>query len=183
MISSKLRPDQKRRSQAGKTSHHTQIREIETVFATLNSLSEGMIITDKDGKFIFFNPVATKILGIGLKNITPEKWTSVYGCYYPDKRTPYPPEKLPLALAINGESIHDDRIFIRNPEKPEGVFISVDASPVRNSQGSIIGGSVIFRDISDTIKSEMSLNRESGKAKDSIYRISPTHLCLAKYRR
>jgi hypothetical protein len=40
----KLRPDQKRRTQAGKINVNNRTIEIETVFATLNSLSEGMII-------------------------------------------------------------------------------------------------------------------------------------------
>ena len=157
MINNKLKPDQKRYLQADKTNHYTQTSEIETVYATLNSLSEGMIITDKNGKFLFFNPVAKKILGIGLKNVPPEEWTSEYGCYYPDKISPYPSEKLPLALAMVGESIYNEKIFIRNEEKPEGVFISVDANPVKNTEGIIIGGSIIFRDISETIKSEMTV--------------------------
>jgi PAS domain S-box-containing protein len=165
MIKNKLRPDQKRRTQVGKTSHHNQIHEIETVFATLNSLSEGMIITNKDGKVIFFNPVAKEILGNESKNIAPEKWTSTYGCYYPDKLTPYPPQKLPLVLAINGERIHEERIFIRNSNKPDGIYISVDANPVRNAEGSIIGGSVVFRDISETIKSETSLKESRERLK------------------
>jgi sigma-B regulation protein RsbU (phosphoserine phosphatase) len=159
MINNKFKHNQKRHPQADKTNHYTQTSEIETVYATLNSLSEGMIITDKNGKFLFFNPVAKKILGIGLKNIQPEEWTTVYGCYYPDKLNPYPPEKLPLALAINGESIYNERIFIRNSENPEGIYISVDAIPVKNTEGLIIGGSIVFRDISETIKSEGSLEK------------------------
>jgi len=165
MIKNKFKPNQKKYSRAGKTSHGIQMHEIETVFATLNSLSEGMIITNTDGKFIFFNPAAKEILGIGLEDITPEKWASVYGCYYPDKLTPYPSEKLPLALAINGQSIHDERIFIRNSIKPDGIYISVDADPARNRQGSIIGSSVVFRDISEIIKSETSLEESRERLK------------------
>ena len=142
--------------------------DIEAVFATLNSLSEGIIITNKDGKFIFINPAVKKILGIGSRNITPDKWTSAYGCYYPDKITPYPPQKLPLALAINGETVQDERIFIRNSKKPRGLYISLNANPVRDAQGSIIGGSVVFRDISQTIKSESSLEESRQRLKSQF---------------
>ncbi|MCI0473475.1 MAG: PAS domain-containing protein, partial [Ignavibacteria bacterium] len=67
--------------------------------SVLDSLSEGIIVTDKTGKFLFFNSVAQSILGIGPKKIKPSEWTSVYGCYYPDKVTPYKAEQLPLARA------------------------------------------------------------------------------------
>lgn len=157
--------DQKRPFRVVKTIPLIQMPEIEAVFATLNSLSEGIIITNKDGKYIFLNPAVKKILGIGSRDITPEKWTSAYGCFYPDKLTPYPPQKLPLTLAINGEIIQDAKIFIRNSKKPKGVYISLNANPVRNGEGLIIGGSVVFRDISETIKSEASLEESRERLK------------------
>lgn len=171
MKNNKRRPSQKRYSGKEYAGAPIQSGKIDTLIATLNSLSEGLIITGKNGHFIFINSAATRILGIGLKNITPEKWTSVYGCYYPDKRTPYPPGKLPLALAVQGEIIKNERIFITNAKKPEGVFISVDASPVKDAHGFIIGGSVVLRDISETVRSEteMKETRERLKAQFEGY--------------
>jgi PAS domain S-box-containing protein len=140
-------------------SNHSEIRnKNELILSTLDGLKEGIIITNEKGKFIYFNAVATRILGIGLKDTTPDQWTSVYGCYHLDGIKPYPPEKLPLALAINGESITNERIFIKNSEKKEGVYISVDAYPVKNARGAIIGASVTFRDISETFRSEKALD-------------------------
>lgn len=171
MKNNELRPAQKRYSRKEHTGTPIQSSDIDILIATLNSLSEGLIITDKSGHFIFFNSVANRILGIGMRDITPEKWTSVYGCYYPDKHTPYPPEKLPLALAIQGEIIKNERIFITNAEKPEGVHISVDASPVKDAHGFVIGGSVVLRDISETVRSETEMheNRERLKAQFEGY--------------
>jgi len=157
MINKTFKAGQNKRPQFGRAGHQTHVHAIETVFVTLNSLSEGMIITDSNGKIVFLNPVAKKILGIGLENIALEQWASDCGCYYPDTTKPYPSEKFPLVRAINGERIHDERIFIKNSENPGGIYISVDANPVKNRQGSIIGGSFIFRDVSQIIQSEKSL--------------------------
>ncbi len=41
----------------------------ETLETVINSLADGVIITDKEGNFLFFNPVAEKILGIGSRDI------------------------------------------------------------------------------------------------------------------
>ena len=137
----------------------------ELIHAALDSLTEGIIITNEKGKFIYFNAVATRILGIGLKNTTPDNWTKEYGCYYTDGIRPFPAEQLPLALAIKGETISGEQIFIKNSKKTEGVYISVDSSPVRDKRGSIIGGSVTFRDISGTYRSMKALEESRVKQK------------------
>lgn len=130
-----------------------------TIRALLNSLADGILITDQDGKFLFFNQVAERILGIGAKNIPLAEWTSVYGCYYPDKTTPYPPDQLPLAQAMRGKAITSELLFIRNPERSEGVYISISASPLRDTDGSIYGGTAIFRDVTESKHNEEQLKK------------------------
>ncbi|MEJ2544004.1 MAG: hypothetical protein P8Y99_08040, partial [Calditrichaceae bacterium] len=91
--------------QKSNCSKYSEIRnKNELILSTLDGLTEGIIITNEKGKLVYFNAVATRILGIGLKNTTLDQWTSVYGCYHLDGIRPYPAEKLPLALAIKGES-------------------------------------------------------------------------------
>lgn len=135
------------------------------VQSVLNSLSEGIIITDNTGKFLFFNTCAEKILGIGPKEITPPEWTAVYGCYFPDMVTPYPPEQLPLSQAIRGKEIADEHIFIKNAARPEGICISVSASPLRNLHGSVIGGTVVFRDITEMMRMKATAQQSENRVK------------------
>jgi sigma-B regulation protein RsbU (phosphoserine phosphatase) len=129
--------------------------------ATLDSLAEGVIISDKHGEFLFFNQVAQRVLGIGLKRVSPAEWTSVYGCYYPDKVTPYPADQLPLAQAIRGNKVTGELIFIRNAGRPQGAYIDVSANPLRDADGSIRGGTVIFRDVTRAKQNEERLRKLS----------------------
>jgi PAS domain S-box-containing protein len=131
----------------------------ETLRTILNSLTDGVIVADQDGKFLFFNPAAERILGIGPRDITPANWTSVYGYYRTDKVTPYPPEQLPLSRAVRGEEVTDEPIFIKNPGRPEGVWVSVSASPLRGVNGLVNGGTVVFRDVSERRKTQEKLER------------------------
>jgi sigma-B regulation protein RsbU (phosphoserine phosphatase) len=150
--------DQKSAAASDKKTHLIQIPEMVTILAAFNSLSDGLLIMDKMGEVIFINPLAKKFLGIGSESIALNKGTAVAGCFYPDKITPYPLQKLLLAPTGDGDSIHSQRIFIKNSTNPEGIDISLDVNPVRSEHGLVIGISVVFRDISETIESEIYLN-------------------------
>ncbi len=127
----------------------------------LDSLSEGIIVADVSGQLRYFNPIAEDILGIGVQEVSPDEWTVTYGCFYPDKVTPYPTEELPLARAIRGEEVRDVLLYIENPERPEGVFIKMSGSPVRNGSDTLVGGSVTFRNVTENINREAVIRRLS----------------------
>jgi len=141
----------------------------ETLKAIFNSLAEGVVITDKDSKFLFVNPVAEKIIGTGAKNVTPEEWASAYNTYHLDKVTLYSPDKLPLVRAIKGEEIKNEVIFIRNQERPEGIFIDITASPLKDDKGEIKGGTIIFRDITERIQAQVEQKEYKNRLNDFFY--------------
>ncbi len=141
-------------------------QQIDTLRSILNSLADGVAVVNKEGKFLYSNQVAERIMGLGPKNVAPEEWASIYGCYYPDKVTPYDPGQLPLVRAMKGEEITDEIIFIKNPQRPKGIFISVSASPLRDKKGEVSGGTIIFQDITEKIQTAIMLKQseERGKA-------------------
>lgn len=151
--------------QNDKKSVQTFIKENETLQSILTSLGEGVIVADSDGNFLYFNPTAEKILGLGSQNVDPEEWSAVYGTFYPDKVSKYPSEQLPLARAIKGESVSNELIFIKNPGRPEGVFIEVSANPLKNTEGAIIGGTVIVRDVTEIKQAETAQQQSEQRVK------------------
>ncbi|HUX92992.1 MAG TPA: SpoIIE family protein phosphatase, partial [Ignavibacteriaceae bacterium] len=74
-----------------------------------------------------------------------------------------PSEKLPLALAIKGEKIINEIIFINNPIQTKGVYISVTAGPVQDSNDMVTGGIVMLRDITENKYSEIALKQSNQK--------------------
>jgi PAS domain S-box-containing protein len=115
--------------------------------AALRQVAEGVIVADRDGRFLLWNAAAEAMIGLGPVASSPAEWPSVYGCYRPDGQTLYPPEELPLARAIRGEPVEEEEIFIRNPRVPGGVYISVNSRPLRGEGGSLVGGVIVFRDV------------------------------------
>jgi PAS domain-containing protein len=102
-----------------------------------DNLTDGVIISDKSGRFLVFNRAAQKILGRGTPNVHPQTWSEVYGCYHSDKTTPYMPDHLPLARALRGEEVSEETLCIKNPEMPQGVLIRVSGQPLKSDNGMV----------------------------------------------
>jgi PAS domain S-box-containing protein len=112
----------------------------------LNSLEEGVVAADEQGKFILWNPAATRIFGMGPANLPPEKWSEHYGAFLPDTLTPFPGEQNPLARALRGE-VSSAVIYLRNPNLSSPVWIESNGAPLRDLYGFSHGGVITFRDI------------------------------------
>jgi len=117
-----------------------------TLRSVLESMAEGLVAADEQGKFVIWNTAAEKILGLGPTNLPSEKWTEHYGLFLPDMVTPFPNDQLPLVLAIQGEASTTE-MFVRNPELTEGTWIEVSGSPRKDRDGIVNGGVVAFRDV------------------------------------
>ncbi len=129
---------------------------MQTVF---NSVSDGVVVTSDEGEFLFVNSAAERIVGMGATDSPPDQWSETYGTYYPDRKTLFPSSDLPLARAMRGEDVSDVELFIRNPETPQGVFISVNARQLNDGSETspVNGGVIVFRDITKLKEAETRL--------------------------
>ena len=91
---------------------------------------------------------------------------SAYGIYCPDTMAPYPAGELPLAKALQGETVDGTELYIRNHFRPDGAFISVNGRPLKDDSGKARGGVAVIRDITAAKRSEDLLR----KAKDEAER-------------
>jgi len=126
--------------------------------SVLDSMQEGLVAADEQGKFIIWNPAATKIVGMGAANVPPGEWNAHYGVYLPDGVTPFPPEKNPLLLAIQGEA-GTAEMYVRNPDLEAGVWIEASASPLKSKDGLVRGGVIAFRDVTQRRADEREINK------------------------
>jgi signal transduction histidine kinase len=124
-----------------------------TMQYVLDSMQEGLVASDEQGKFIIWNPAATRILGKGAVNLPIAQWTSHYGTYLEDSVTPFPSDQLPLVRALRGEA-STVQMYVRNAELDHGVWIEASGSPLKGNDGIVRGGVVAFRDITQRRKDE-----------------------------
>src|SRR6202041_72411 len=134
--------------------------------SVLDTIPEGLVATDAEGRFLLWNPAAEAIIRLGALNLRKEEWAERYGLFLPDKVTPLPLEQNPLARAIQGEA-SGTVMFVRHPLLAAGIFVETNASPLKDKYGVVHGGVTAFRDISDRLRSEDRL-REYERVVESL---------------
>jgi PAS domain S-box-containing protein len=123
--------------------------DLSLLSAVFDSLAVGVAVCNAEGALTYFNPEAERILGLGVTEAATGEWASAYGCFLPDRVTPYPSDTLPLARAARGEEVRHELIFIRNPKQPEGVWIEVSGRPLMDGGGAHRGGVAVFTDVTE----------------------------------
>jgi PAS domain S-box-containing protein len=113
----------------------------------LDSMGDGVSVANEKGELLIVNPAGERIVGLGVTPGDYRNWTATYGLYLPDQATPYPTEDLPVVRAIRGESCDHVEMFVRNPNVPEGRWLSVTARPLTDKSGVIRGGVAVFSDV------------------------------------
>ncbi len=113
----------------------------------LDSLADGVVVVDPAGRCLLFNPAARRLLGADPAGVRADDWASTFGCLLPDMVTPCPPEAMPLARTLLGEAVSNLELYVLNPGVPEGAWLSINGTPIRDPQGSIEGGVVSLRDV------------------------------------
>ena len=131
-----------------------QTRLMEIIF---NSISDGVVAADENGDFTVFNPSAQRIAGIGSTDKDLDQWSDHYGIFFPDRETTFPTEELPLVRAIAGQPSDEVEMFIRNPEVPDGAYVSVSGRPLQDDSGTMKGGVIVLRDVTERMLAEEAL--------------------------
>jgi PAS domain S-box-containing protein len=150
--------------QRSQQSLETQTLMLQSV---LDSISEGLVAADETGKFLLWNPAATRIVGMGAENVPPGEWNRHYGVFLPDTVTPFPPEQNPLLRAIRGE-VCVAEMYLHNQELESGVWVETSASPLKNRDGVVHGGVIAIRDISQRRLDEQKIRQLNEELEERV---------------
>lgn len=58
--------------------------------SVLDSMSEGLVVADENGKFIIWNPAADRIVGLGAADVPSGEWNQHYGVFLPRHGNTFP---------------------------------------------------------------------------------------------
>lgn len=136
------------------SAYRKQSHLLETV---LESMSEGVLYLDQHQQVVWANPAAKQIIDLAANQVGLDQWPKTYGIYLPDMRTYYPAENLPMARVLKGELVIRDEMVIRQPGQTAETWVNVNASPLHDSTGKLLGGLIVMRDITIRKQAEYRL--------------------------
>lgn len=123
--------------------------QAELAQSVIASVSEGVLVADTSSRMIAVNQAARRVLGRGRAVLPPSEWSRVFGLFDPGSGEHVATENLPLVRALRGEEVPATEVYVRNDLVPDGLWASVTGSPLKDSDGRLIGGVVVFRDVTE----------------------------------
>jgi PAS domain S-box-containing protein len=113
----------------------------------LTSVPVALVETDTEGRFIFANRAAHQLLGRKDQELIGLRFHSAtWGITYPDGRL-IPPELLPNARALRGQTVKGFQHVIAHPGTKRKLLVSVTAMPILDNLGRVIGSSAAIVEI------------------------------------
>lgn len=114
--------------------------------AILFNVGEGVFAVNLHGEIIIFNKIAEKIVGFKREQILNQKYIQILQFYNSKTKENYGAFINKVILEGKDITLPSDTVLVTS-EKAE-IPVAVNSSPIKNKKGIIVGGIVVFRDIS-----------------------------------
>lgn len=136
----------------------------------LDNLSEGIVVTNKEGKFLLFNQMAERILGKSPSAVMPENLSEKFFFFDKDKLSPYPSDKFPLNRSLLGEKVNEEELLVDNPEFDKPKQISVTSRPM-DIEGEEPQAVMVLRDVTEKREIQKEIKENARKLKTILLSI------------
>lgn len=134
----------------------------------VENISEGIIVANADKKIIMANNMANEIFGIAEDDKIPINLSSHFELYYPDEKTIFPSQKLPMERALSGEATTDVEIILWNPDAQEKKRVLISGRPLVDQNNNVAAAVVTIKDISKYKQMEQELKETESKYRQLI---------------
>ena len=125
----------------------------------MNSIPDEVWFADAQKKISLVNPAVLNEFGSStFDNADVEAIAGSSEVYRPDG-TPRPVEEAPPLRALKGEIIRNQEEIVRTPASGELRYRQVNAGPVKDADGNIIGSVSVVRDITERKQKEHRVRR------------------------
>lgn len=162
------------------TSRELRTKE-QLIEAVINSLAEGIIVSDKKGQVLLTNPATEKILGVDVSsNDIGEIGDQlvIRSSFGGEELTN---NEMPLAIALHGGMLNGYVTYVKNRKSSNELFVENNSRPIFNDEGDVEAALLVMRNISlrkeleDLVDENISTLKEKNERLEGLlYEIAKT---------
>ena len=134
----------------------------------VENISEGIIVANADKKIIMANNMANEIFGINEDDKISTNLSNHFELYFPDEKTIFPSQNLPMERALSGEVTTDVEIILWNPIAQEKKRVLISGRPLVDQNNNVVAAVVTIKDISKYKQMEEDLKETQSKYRQLI---------------
>ncbi|MBG7631775.1 MAG: PAS domain S-box protein [Bacteroidetes bacterium] len=129
----------------------------------LENISDGVLVANTSKQVVLANYMANELFQIEDDSKISIHFSDHFNLYYPDEKTTFPLQNLPMERALIGESTDDIDVLLLNPVTKEKKNVLLSGRPIINSENQIIAAVVTIKDITKYKKIKKKLKKTALK--------------------
>ncbi|WP_293887976.1 MULTISPECIES: PAS domain-containing sensor histidine kinase [unclassified Sphingobacterium] len=115
----------------------------------LETMAEGVGVTDAAGQMVYANPMAQRILGLKEKDIKKRTYDDPQWQNLRIDGTPLPSEEHPMSIMMQTQKPVTDHEIAVKPPDGDIIYLSINAAPMFDEKGVLTGGIGTFMDVTE----------------------------------
>ncbi|WP_396186841.1 PAS domain S-box protein [Flavobacterium sp.] len=134
----------------------------------VENIGEGIIVANANKKIILANDMANTLFGIKEDDKISSNFVNHFEVYFPDQKTVFPSQNLPMERAFNGEATDDIDVMLWDPNKQEKKRVLISGRPLVDQNNNVVAAVVTIKDISKYKQLEEELKETELKYRQLI---------------
>jgi PAS domain S-box-containing protein len=134
----------------------------------IENIGEGVVVANADKQIVIANTMANEIFGIEENEAMPINLTDHFELYFPDEKTVFPSQNLPMERALNGEETNDVDVVLWDPVAKDKKRLLISGRPLVDQNDKVVYAVVTVKDISKYKQMEEELKNTEMKYRNLI---------------
>lgn len=114
----------------------------------LENIVDGVLVADSNRNVLLANYVANELFGVEDDSKIPVNFFDGFELFFPDEKTTFPIQNLPMERALKGEATDDIDVVLINPTSNEKRRILLSGRPIIDLQKNVVAAVITIKDIS-----------------------------------
>ena len=123
----------------------------------LDSIAEGVVVTDKNGHVMVWNAAAERIVPLTRTEGGNQRWADRYETYLRTDSGRVGMNAVQLERALNGEKTAPEEIFVPGTSPRDGTWVSSHSRPLTAGDGAIRGSVTVMKDVTETRRASLEV--------------------------